>query len=140
MTDWPGSPRPQRLAVQAATVGDEGEVRRQAAADVAQVLVEEESASGTGIELALALSLPMARHRIGPLGLVSALRLLRQAVLEVSELDPDREPVPLAAGEPRVAALAVAVYVAELLARAARVTGCDCATIARSAVAHLALA
>lgn len=120
--------------------GDEQAVRRRVAADVAQVLADERYGWGTGIELALALSLPMARHRIGPGDLVGALRLLRQAVLEVSGLDPDREPVPLAAGEPRAAAVAVAAYVAELLARAARVTGCDRATVARSAAAHLTLA
>ncbi len=107
------------------------------AADVAHVLAEERYRSGTGVELALALSLPMARHRIGPADLLDGLRLLRHAVLEVSRLDPDREPVPLAAGEPRVAAVNVAVYVSDLLGRAARVTGCDRVAMARTAATHL---
>ena len=107
------------------------------AAEVAYVLAEQPCVSGSGIEMALALSLPMARHRAGPGELVDALRLLRHAVLEVSGLDRDREPVPLAAGEPRVAAVAVAVYVAELLGRAARVTGCDRTTVARSVADYL---
>jgi hypothetical protein len=114
-------------------------VRRQVAADVAHVLAEEACASGSDIDLALALSLPMARHRVNPMGLVASLRLLRHTVLEVSGLDPDREPVPLAAGEPRVAAVAVAVYVADLIGRAASVTGWERAEVARAAADQLTL-
>lgn len=136
MSIYPGSPQAQPNA-RTATADEADAVRRRVAADVAHVLAEEPCASGSDIELALALSLPMARHRISPIGLVGALRLLRHAVLQVSGLDQDREPVPLAAGEPRVAALAVAVYVAELLGRAATVTGWDRAEVARAAADHL---
>jgi hypothetical protein len=136
MSILPGSAPAQPMA-QTATAGDAEAVRRRVAADVAHVLAEEPCASGSDIELALALSLPMARHRVSPIGLVDALRLLRQAILQVAGLDQDREPVPLAAGEPRVAAVAVAVYVAELLGRAASVTGWDRAEVARAAADHL---
>ena len=138
MSIWPGSPATRPIA-QTATAGEAEAVRRQVAADVAHVLAEEACASGSDIDLALALSLPMARHRINPMGLVASLRLLRHAVLEVSGLDPDREPVPLAAGEPRVAAVAVAVYVAELIGRAACVTGWERAEVARAAAEQLTL-
>lgn len=118
-------------------MGDARDARRRVAADVAEVLAEEPFPSTTGIELALALSLPMARHRVGPAGLVGALRLLRETLLEISGLDPGIEPVPLAAGEPQVAAVAVAVYVVGLLARAACAAGSDRATVARAAAARL---
>jgi hypothetical protein len=135
MTSRPGSQGARVLA--GAAEGDDREDHRRVAAEVAHVLADGPYGSGTGVEQALALSLSMARHRIGPADLVDALRLLRQAVLEVSRLDPDREPVPLAAGEPRVAAVNVAVYVSDLLGRAATVTGCGRVAMARMAATHL---
>lgn len=70
------------------------------------------------LALPLALSACMARHSVDPEGLIDAMLPLRRALIAVSALDATNEPVPLAAGEPREAALHLAAYLHGLLARA----------------------
>jgi len=115
---------------------------RVVAGEVALVLSgtsPQDLASGS-LVLALALSVCMERHGVGAEGLVGAMRLLRGAVLADSGLDAASEPVPLAAGDPRSAALALARYLHGLLERAARAIGCGPDAVASSAAARLRLA
>ena len=92
------------------------------------------------LALPLALSVCMARHGAAADGLVGAMRLLRSALLSISTLDETDEPVPLAAGDQRSAALGFARYLTDLVHRASRATGVATEVIASSAAAHLAAA
>lgn len=89
------------------------------------------------LTLPLALSVPMARHGLGADDLVESMRLLRRAVLAASGLDPASEPVPLAPGDGRSAALALAGYLHDLLGRAAASVGSARDVLAASVVSRL---
>lgn len=89
------------------------------------------------LALPLALSACMARHCVDPEGLIEAMLPLRRALLAVSALDPDDEPVPLAAGEPSDAALHLAAYLHGLLARASAASDLRRDALASAAAARL---
>jgi hypothetical protein len=127
-SDAPQSPNPE-----AATRAVAGAVALVLSGTTRQDLV-------TGsLVLPLALSVCMERHGVGPDGLVGAMRLLRSAVLADAGLDAASEPVPLAAGDPRSAVVALARYLHGLLERAASVLGCGPDAVASSAAARLRL-
>lgn len=109
------------------------------AAAVAAVLAQatDDLVAGAPLALPLALSACMARHGTGSEDLIALLRSLRRAVLAVSGLDPRSEPVPLAAGEPRSAALGMAEHVRGLLARASSACAAAPDVVARAAAAQL---
>lgn len=70
------------------------------------------------LAIPLALSACMARHCVDAEGLIDAMLPLRRALIAVSDLDAASEPLPLAAGEPKDAALSLAAYLHGLMARA----------------------
>ena len=72
----------------------------------------------THVALPFGLSACMARHCLDPEGLIEAMLPLRRALIAASRLDAASEPVPLTAGEPKDAALALAAYLHGLLTRA----------------------
>jgi hypothetical protein len=73
-------------------------------------------------------SLPQAR---------SSLLEIRQVILEVCDLDPATEPVPLVGRSPRSDVLNLVAYVSELLRRASAGLGRGVESIVRSVVAEL---
>jgi hypothetical protein len=110
------------------------------AADVAAVLAEvsDEVVTGAPLTLPLALSVCMERHAVGTGGLIEAMQALRAALLAVSGLDPRAEPTPLVTGDARRAALGLAEYLRDLLARAARASSAAPHVVASAAAAQLA--
>lgn len=118
---------------------DPAEAGRQVAGEVALVVAgtSEDTLRGAPLALPLALSLCMARHELEADALVAAMQLLRRAILAVSPLDQSCEPVPLGAGDARMAALHFAKYLHRLFDRAAEATGLGRDAVALSAVAHL---
>lgn len=72
------------------------------------------------LTLLLALSAWLRIAGIGMLPACSSLIGLRRALLEVSGLDKDREPVPLLAGDPSVALVGLSIYLHGLITRAAQ--------------------
>jgi hypothetical protein len=67
----------------------------------------------------------------------SALLEIRQVILEVSDLDPATEPVPLLGRSPRSDVLSLVGYISELLRRASAVTGRAVGALAEAVVAEL---
>lgn len=118
---------------------DPAETGRRVAGEVALVVAgtAEDTLSGAPLALPLALSVCMARNELEADGLVAAMQLLRRAILAVSRLDQSCEPVPLGAGDARMAALFFAKYLHGLFDRAAEATGVARDTLALSAVAQL---
>lgn len=110
------------------------------AAEVAAVLAgaTDEVLAAAPLTLPLALSVCMERHDAGTEGLISAMQSLRRAVIAVSGIDPRNEPVPLAAGDPRTAALTLAEYLRGLLDRAALACATAPDAVASAAAARLA--
>lgn len=113
-------------------------IGRQVAAEVAAILggIAPELLASAPLTLPLALSLPMARHRLSADELTDAMQLVRGAILQAARLDPSTEPVPLAAGGGRRAALMLAGYLHDLLFKAAHRAGAAPGALAASA-AHL---
>jgi hypothetical protein len=50
---------------------------------------------------------------------------IRQAVLEVGQMDPDIEPIPFVGSSPRLDLLNLAIYLGNLVERAVATRGCD---------------
>jgi hypothetical protein len=123
-----------------AETAEDGVSESVVAAEVAAVLAgaTDEVLAAAPLTLPLALSVCMERHDAGTEGLISAMQLLRKAVLTVSGLDPRTEPVPLVAGDPRTAALGLAEYLRGLLGRAARACAAAPDDVASAAAARLA--
>jgi hypothetical protein len=110
------------------------------AAEVAGVLARasDEVTAAAPLALPLALSMCMERHDADVTELVDAMQLLRSAVLAVSCLDPEKEPVPLVTGDLRTAALGFAEYLRGLIGRAARAGAAAPEVVARAAAMQLA--
>jgi hypothetical protein len=139
-TDRAGRPRLTLVApAGSAPELDTGLDGRLVAGEVAVVVAEVpgDVLTTAPLTLPLALSVCMARHEVEADTLVEAMRLLRRAVLAVSTLDPESEPVPLGSGDPRTAALNLAQYLHDLFGRAAEAAGVARGAIATSAVAQL---
>ncbi|HXX90903.1 MAG TPA: hypothetical protein VEI83_11860 [Acidimicrobiales bacterium] len=83
------------------------------------------------------LTASMVRHGAGADEVVRAMLTLREAVMAVSGIDPETEPVPLVVGDPAVAALSLGVYLRGLLDRAARMTGANRAAVSMRTLAFL---
>jgi hypothetical protein len=113
--------------------------RRRLCSEVASVLAGtlDNDLEVAPLALPLALSACMARHQVGPEGLIDAMLPLRGALLSVSDLDPSVEPVPLAVGEPRTEALRLAHYLYGLLTRAAASSALHRDALASAAAARL---
>jgi hypothetical protein len=67
----------------------------------------------------------------------SALLAIRQVILEVCELDPATEPVPLVGRSPRSDVINLVGYISELLRRASAATGRGVGAIVEAVVAEL---
>jgi hypothetical protein len=67
----------------------------------------------------------------------SALLAIRQVILEVCELDPATEPVPLVGRSPRSDVINLVGYISELLRRASAATGRGLAHVVEAVVAEL---
>ncbi|MDA8312929.1 MAG: hypothetical protein M0Z46_20405 [Actinomycetota bacterium] len=119
---------------------EDGVSERLVAAEVAAVLggATDEMLAAAPLALPLALSVCMQRHDAGADGLIAAMQSLRRAVLAVSGLDPGSVPVPLAAGDPRMAALTLAEQLRRLLVQAARTCAAAPEEVASAAAARLA--
>lgn len=127
-------------AAEAVDPADDAARDGRVAADLATVLAHasDERLIAAPLTLPLGLSICMARHHAGAEGLISAMHALRVAVLAVSGLDPAQEPVPLVVGEPKVAAVAFAHYLRDLLVRAAHACAAAPDAVALAAAAELA--
>jgi hypothetical protein len=110
------------------------------AGEVAAVLADttDEALANAPLALPLALSLCMERHGVDAEGLLDAMRLLRRALLASAGPQAAEAPVPLAAGDPRSAALGLAAHLHELFGWAAAMAGDDRRAVVSSAVANLA--
>lgn len=83
------------------------------------VTLDDEDLAPGNMTLELGLTLWMSRTRTDLPTARRALWGLRRALLAVSNLDQDSEPVPLMAGDQRAALLALAIYLYGLARRAA---------------------
>jgi hypothetical protein len=113
---------------------------RLVASEVANALAaaSDDALVAAPLALPLALSVCMQRHGVDADRLVDTMRALRVAVLRVAGMDRASEPVPVAAGDPRSAALAMADYLVGLLRRAVRESGSSPDDVASAAAALLA--
>ena len=83
------------------------------------------------------LTASMARLGAEPEDVVEAILTVRRIVIATAGLDPTSEPVPLVVGDPRVAAVNLAVYLQGLLDRAATATGTGRAEVSARVLAEL---
>jgi hypothetical protein len=67
----------------------------------------------------------------------SALLAIRQVILEVCELDPATEPIPLVGRSPRSDVINLVGYISELLRRASAATGRGLGVVVEAVVAEL---
>ncbi len=89
------------------------------------------------LSLELGLSLWLRRSGTSVLRAREALVELRRAVLDACELDAASEPVPLVGRSPRADVVTLATYLAELLQRAAAVSGCGMPALVVAVIAEL---
>jgi hypothetical protein len=94
-------------------------------------------AGHTDLTLDLGLSLWLRRTGVRPTAASTGLLALRKAVLEVSGLDRESEPVPLRGIDPRQDVRILGAYLWQLIGRAATAAGCSRAEVARRATALL---
>jgi hypothetical protein len=95
---------------------------------IATLIPDDLSTGNLGLELGLSLWMQRA-----DLPLAEACSIL----LETSGLDPDHEPIPLLAGDDRTATLGLAIYLHDLVNRAASCTGRSRHAVAEAAIALL---
>ena len=107
--------------------------------EVASVLARapEQTACGASLELPLALSACMARHRVDAGALLDVLRPLRRAILSLAGADSAGHPIPIAAGDPRQAAVQLAAYLHDLIGQVARAWDVEREAVTSSAAALL---
>lgn len=97
---------------------------------------EEESVDASFV-LPLALSACMARHKVDAATLLDVLRPLRRAILSLAGGQLNAKPVPLAAGDPRLAVLHLAAHLHELVGEVANAWDVEREAVASSAAALL---
>jgi hypothetical protein len=96
--------------------------------------------AGTSPDLALELGLTawMRLGGAGPAETLAAMRAARTAILDVAEMDPSSEPLPLTGISPKTDLLTWAVYLADLVRRAAWSSQCDTTLIVERTVRRVA--
>lgn len=96
--------------------------------------------AGTSPDLALELGLTawMRLGGAGPAEALAAMRAARTAILEVADIDPASEPLPLIGVSTKADLLNWAVYLADLVRRAARSSRCDTTLIVERTVRRVA--
>ncbi len=93
---------------------------------IATLIPDDLSTGNLGLELGLSLWMQRAACAI--------LLTVRDALVETSGLDPDQEPTPLLAGDDRTATLGLAIYLHDLVDRAASCTGRSRHAVAEAAI------
>jgi hypothetical protein len=102
---------------------------------IATLIPDDLCTGNLGLELGLSLWLQRADLALSDA--CSTLLTVRDALVETSDLDPDREPVPLLAGDDRTATLGLAIYLHGLVDRAASHTRRSRSAVAEAAIAAL---
>jgi hypothetical protein len=95
----------------------------------------------TQADLALELGLTAWMHASGTdiEDALDQMWRIRQAVLEAGTMDPDIEPIPFVGNSSRIDLLNLAIYLGNLVERAATTRGCDRDVIVVEALDHPAL-
>jgi hypothetical protein len=91
------------------------------------------------LSLELGISVWLRTSGTSLLAARSSLLVIRQVILEVCELDPATEPVPLVGRSPRSDVVSLVAYIAELLRRASAGLGRKVESIVQAVVAELPL-
>lgn len=102
---------------------------------IATLIPDDLCTGNLGLELGL--SLWMRRADLVVADACSILLTVRDALVATSDLDPDHEPIPLLAGDDRTATLGLAIYLHDLVDRAACHTDRSRNAVAEEAVAAL---
>jgi hypothetical protein len=89
------------------------------------------------LSLELGISVWLRTSGTSLLAARSSLLEIRRVILEVCELDPDTEPVPLVGRSPRSDVVNLVGYISELLRRASAATGRGVGTVVEAVVAQL---
>jgi len=92
---------------------------------------------GTELALELGLSIWMRRSGADLYSLRSGMLGIRDALVEVGNLDPVTEPIPLLGRSDRTDVVNLAAYLGGLVRRAASSVGCGPEDIAEQAISHL---
>ncbi len=88
------------------------------------------------LALELGLSAHLQASDIEPDDALSQLWAIRRAILEVADMDSSTEPVPFGGRDERLALLNMAVYLGNLVERAAALGHCDAQSVVERAGAH----
>jgi hypothetical protein len=99
---------------------------------IATLIPDDLSTGNLGLELGL--SLWMQRADLPLSDACAILLTVRDALVETSDLDPVHEPIPLLAGDDRTATLGLAIYLHDLVNRAASHTGRSRHAVAEAAI------
>jgi hypothetical protein len=92
------------------------------------------------LSLELGISVWLRTSGMSLISARSALLGIRQAILEVCELDPTTEPIPLVGRSPRSDVINLVGYISELLRRASAATGRGLGAVVDAVVAELPVA